>query len=204
MPGAGAFSSVPAARKEAAVSMRKVVVAPVVCALVVAAGLGCDSAGPQDGGTIFDLTVQVIDGGIHADLMPPVPPDPVVCHLVLRVVNTDTDDAVSGVTIPSGSVFLSRTGEELGAVRFETAWDGWVGAGEVDTVTVVKIAESQELFAPPCGQGVFLRVNVVKTAVQTKQVTTPSYVFSCPVTGMGENSRRESSSPAVPCLLSRR
>jgi hypothetical protein len=147
--------------------------------------LGCDSS-EEDTGTVSDLNVQVMDGFIMANLMPPVAPDPIACRLTLRVVNTDVDHALSGLAIPSALVFLSKNSQELGTIRFETDWDGLLEAGQADTVRVVKIAESQEIFPPPCNQGVYFRLRIVKTTVQMKQVSTPSYGFSCPVAEVGE------------------
>jgi hypothetical protein len=153
----------------------------VVCVLVVFWTHGCGSSESEDSAGLAELTVQVLYGDIHADLMPPVPADPIVCSLTLRMMNNDADKPLSGLSIPTASVFLSRTSEELGTIGFRTDWDGLIEAGDVDTVTVTKIAESQEAFPPPCGESVFLRVKIVKTTVQTKQVSTPSYGFSCPM-----------------------
>ncbi len=158
----------------------------VIVALLASGVPGCDGSETEDRGAIDDLTVRVMDGYIMANMMPPVSPDPIACGLTLRMVNTDVDHALSGLSIPSASVFLSKNSEELGTIRFENDWDGLVEAGGVDTVYVTKVEESQEIFPPPCQEGVYLRVRVVKTAVQTKQVSTPSYGFSCPVAEPGK------------------
>ena len=158
----------------------------IALATFLALGIpACDSS-EEDTGTVADLNVQVMDGFIMANLMPPAEPDPIACRLTLRVVNTDVDHAMSGLSIPSALVFLSKNSQELGTIRLQTDWDGLVEAGQADTVRVVKIAESQEIFPPPCNQGVYLRLRIVRTAVQMKQVSTPSYGFSCPVAEVGE------------------
>jgi hypothetical protein len=144
--------------------------------------LGCEGSDNENNAMITDLVVQVLDGYIAADMMPPVPPDPITCELTLRVTNANSSQPLSGLSIPSAVVFLAQGSRELGTIGFETDWDGSLEAGEVDTVTVKKIEESKEVFAPPCQERVYLRLMIVKTVVQTKQVTTPSYDFSCPVT----------------------
>jgi len=140
-----------------------------------------DTLDPGDDAGISDLSVQVIEGHISANLQPIVPPDPILCQLTLRLVNGNTTNSLAGLSIPSAAVFLSSNSTELGIIRFETDWDGAIGAGEVDTVTVIKIQEDQEIFVPPCNESVYLRARVVKTAVQFKQIKTPSYPFGCPV-----------------------
>lgn len=160
--------------------------------LVVALGIpACDgdTSGPRDDAArISDLAVDVIDGYINADLMPIIPPDPIACQLTLRLTNTNSKHGLSGVSIPSSVVRLSKNGDELGVIRFETVWDGSIAASEVDTVIVTKIEESQEIFVPPCHEDVFLVVTIVRTPLEAKHVTTPAYLFSCPVVQTGEMS----------------
>jgi hypothetical protein len=161
-----------------------------VALLVVALGTpACDSdtSGPRDDAArISDLAVDVIDGYIRADLMPIIPPDPIACQLTLRITNTNSKHGLSGLSIPSAIVHLSKNGEDLGVIRFETVWDGSIAASEVDTVSVTKIEESQEIFVPPCREDVFLVVEIVGNALEAKHVTTPAYLFSCPVLQTGE------------------
>ena len=140
-----------------------------------------DTSDPGDAAGISDLSVQVIEGHISANLQPIIPPDPILCQLTLRLTNTNSTNPLTGLSIPSAVVFLGSNSTELGIIRFETDWDGAIGAGGVDTVTVTKIQEDQEIFVPPCNESVYLRVRVVKTAVQFKQIKTPSYLFGCPV-----------------------
>ena len=152
---------------------------------VVALGIAAcddDTTGPRDDAArLGDLTVEVIDGYIMADLMPMIPPDPIACELTLRLTNTHAKHALSGLSIPSAVVRLNKDGEELGVIRFDTDWDGSIGASEVDTVKVTKIEESQEIFDPPCRESVYLVVEITRTALEVKHVSTPAYVFSCPV-----------------------
>lgn len=155
----------------------------VLLALVLGiAACDDDTTGTRDDAArLSDLAVEVLDAYIMADLMPMVPPDPISCHLTLRLTNTHTKHALSGVTIPSAVVCLSKAGLGLGVIRFETDWEGSIGAGEVDTVEVTKITESEEIFDPPCREDVFLVVEIAKNVLEVEHVTTPTYFFSCPV-----------------------
>ncbi len=148
------------------------------------AALGCDDDSSRPGeGQIYDLSVEVIDCYLRANLQPPVPPDPILCQVTLRLTNTSQTNEISGVSIPSAVVYRANDGSELGTIRFETDWDGWLAATEVDTVTITKIEESEEIFPPPCATSVFLRVKIVKSAVQTRQLKTDPVDVSCPVAG---------------------
>jgi len=164
-----------------------------VALLVFALGTpACDSdtSGPRDDAArVSDLAVDVIDGYISANLMPIVPPDPIACQLTLRITNTNSKHGLSGLSIPSAIVHLSKNGGDLGGIRFETVWDGSIAASEVDTVIVTKIEESQEIFVPPCRDDVYLVVEIVRTLLEVKHVTTPTYVFSCPVANATDISR---------------
>jgi hypothetical protein len=164
-----------------------------VVLLVAALGIpACDddtSGTGDDAAQISDLAVDVIDGYISADLMPIIPPDPIACQLTLRITNTNSKHGLSGLSIPSSVVRLSKNGDELGVIRFETDWDGSIAASEVDTVIVTKIEESQEIFVPPCREDVFLVVEIVRNAFEVKYVTTPTYLFSCPVANATDISR---------------
>ena len=154
--------------------------AAVLCAVLGALSCDDDSSGPEDGG-LADLTIQVLEGYISANLQPVVPPDPIICRLTLRIVNNNTSVPFSGLSIPSAVVFLSKNSVELGTIRFQTEWDGSIGAGETDTVVVDKLQEGAEIFPPPCRENVYLRARLVKSTVQTKTFATPSYYFACPV-----------------------
>lgn len=158
----------------------------VLCAVLGMLSCEDESADPGGGGGLSDLTVQVLEGYISANLQPVVPPDPILCTLTLRIVNTNGADSYSGLSIPSAEVFLSKNSVELGTIRFQTDWDGSIGAGAIDTVVVTKAQESAKIFEPPCGEHVYLRARIVKSAVQSKTFSTPSYGFACPVNA-GEN-----------------
>ena len=149
----------------------------------------CDDTSAPASAGISDLEVQVVDGYLSANLQPVVPPDPILCQLTLRLTNTNSTNPLTGLSVPSAAVLLADTSDELGIIRFETDWDGAIDAGAVDTVVVTKIAEDREIFQPPCGDSVYLRVRVVKTAVQFKQIKSPSYRFGCPVNAGWEGDR---------------
>ena len=161
--------------------------------LVVALGIAAcddDTTGPRDDAArLGDLTVEVIDGYILADLMPVIPPDPIICYLTLRLTNTNTKHALSGMSIPSAVVCLSKAGLGLGVIRFESDWDGSMAPGEVDTARVSKIGESEKIFDPPCREDVYLVVEISKNVLEVKHVTTGDYLFMCPVLQAKEVSR---------------
>jgi hypothetical protein len=152
-----------------------------LCAALGIASCEDDSTDPGTGDGLSDLSIQVLEGYISANLQPVVPPDPILCTLTLRIVNGSGTDPYSGLFIPSAEVFLSENSIELGTIRFQSDWDGAIGAGAIDTVVVTKIQERAEIFDPPCGKRVYLRVRIAKTAVQWRTFSTPAYVFSCPV-----------------------
>jgi len=157
------------------------VAAAVLCVALWVPSCDDDSSEPGEGAGLSDLSIQVLEGYISANLQPVVPPDPILCTLTLRIVNTNATTPHSGLFIPSGSVFLSQNSSELGTILFETPWDGSIGAGAIDTVVVTKIQEGAEIFEPPCGESVYLRLRIAKSAVQYKSFKTPSYNFACPV-----------------------
>jgi hypothetical protein len=154
----------------------------VLLACIALGALSCSEEGtePKDAG-LSDLTVQVLEGYISANLQPIVPPDPIVCYLRLRLVNSNSTSPLTGLSIPSAVVFRADNSIQLGVIQFESYWNGSIGAGAADTVIVNKIEEDHEIFAPPCGEKVYLRVSVAKSAVLFKQITTPAYYFACPV-----------------------
>ena len=153
----------------------------VLCAALGMMSCEDDSTDPGGGGGLSDLSVQVLEGYISANLQPVVPPDPILCTLTLRIVNGNGAASYSGLSVPSAQVFLSKNSVELGTIRFQSDWDGAIGAGAIDTVVVSKIQEGAEIFEPPCGEHVYLRAKIVKSAVQSKTFSTPSYGFACPV-----------------------
>jgi hypothetical protein len=155
--------------------------AAVLCAVLGMMSCGDDSTNPGGGGGLSDLTVQVLEGYISANLQPVVPPDPILCTLTLRIVNSNGAASYSGLSVPSAEVFLSKNSIELGTIRFQSDWDGAIGAGAIDTAVVTKIQEGAEIFEPPCGEQVYLRARIVKSTVQSKTFSTPSYGFACPV-----------------------
>jgi hypothetical protein len=159
--------------------------AAIGAVVVLGASLGMTSCGdtaePGDGQALSDLTIQVLEGYISANLQPMVPPDPILCTLTLRIVNTNAGASYSGLSVPSAEVFLGKDSRRLGTIRFQTDWDGSIGAGAIDTVVVTKIQEGAEIFEPPCGEQVYLRGKISKSAVQSRTFPTPSYRFSCPV-----------------------
>ena len=95
---------------------------------------------------IWVLTVEVIDFNIRAF---PTMPDPIECQLTMTIENTSAEYSYSGISIPSGTVFLSSNNQLLGEIAFETDWDGVVNAGDTVTVVLNKIVADSGAFPEP-------------------------------------------------------
>lgn len=128
---------------------------------------------------ISDLSVTWERGNIFADLMPIVPPDPVVCRAWLILENKNQREAFSKLEVPTADVILVRNDSTLGTLPIETDWDGVLSPGKKDTVFFFKNTGDDPIFSPPCGERVFVDF-VIKNADGDGRVFRPDTLsFEC-------------------------
>lgn len=126
-----------------------------------------------------DLELRFLSGTIGADLQPFVPPDPVVCQVVVVAKNRSPNLFLTGLRIQAADVVLQSTNTKLGAINFSTSWDGFLNPGEEDTVRLVKVMSDRTLFSPPCRHYVHLNIVVSCGYLASKTIQTDSLLFAC-------------------------
>ncbi|MBD3178326.1 MAG: hypothetical protein GF417_01260 [Candidatus Latescibacteria bacterium] len=133
----------------------------LILMLLLPSGCGNDrSEGPlrPSNPPVSLLRMSILDVVVYANLMPMVPPDPVICEVTLAVENRSSGYPFSGLSVPSGYMYRSSDNSFLGFFRFSSAWDGRVGPSSIDTFTVRKRQEDAAIFSPPCGEDVYLYI----------------------------------------------
>jgi hypothetical protein len=128
---------------------------------------------------ISDLSVTWVEGNIWANLQPVVPPDPIRCHVILSVTNTNTQYPFTRVAIPGATVTLTATGEVLGTIPLDTDWDGRLAAGETATVRLSKDLGDQWIFDPPCDQPVLMGLIIENADGESTSFTSVVLTFEC-------------------------
>lgn len=123
------------------------------------------------------LAVEVIHFDIYALSM--LPPDPIRCELTLTIENTSSKYSYSGVSIPSGKVYLSSNNQLLGEIAFETDWDGVVNAGDTVTVVLNKIVEDSEIFTGPCWEDMYIDILITTSEYGETKRRTPNDECYC-------------------------
>lgn len=126
-----------------------------------------------------NIEIQFISGYIDADLMPPVPPDPVRCQIELLITNKSDSKRVKGLTVPSADVFLHSNNEKIGTIDFLTDWDSLLLPGEQDTVLLSKIQSSTPVVEVHCRKYVYLILNVILCPCSFDMFKTDSLLFGC-------------------------
>ena len=124
------------------------------------------------------LAVEVIDFNIRAFPTMGVP-DPIECLLTLTIENKSSIFSYSGISIPSGTVFLSSSNQLLGEIAFETDWDGVVNAGDTVTVMLNKIFEDSEIFPEPCDEDVYIELLITTSEYGETKRRTPTDNLEC-------------------------
>lgn len=152
-----------------------------VSILILFGTVACEDSGHSPCRTptppISVLAVEVIDFNIRA--FPTMPPDPIRCQLTLTVENTSSKYSYSGISIPSGTVYLSSDNQLLGEIAFETDWDGVVGAGDTVTVVLNKIVEDSEIFPEPCWENVYIEILITTSEYGETKRRTPTDNLEC-------------------------
>jgi hypothetical protein len=87
--------------------------------------------------TLDDLSVRYLEGYIEANLMPVVPPDPIVCRITVLAQNSNPTETLSGLSLPQADVFLDSSNQRLGTITFGSSWDGQLGPNDQDRKSVV-------------------------------------------------------------------
>ena len=123
------------------------------------------------------LAVEVTDFNIYAFSM--MPPDPIRCEVTLTIENRSSKYSYSGISIPSGQVYLSSNNQLLGEIAFETDWDGTVSAGDTVTVVVSKIVEDAQIFLEPCLQDVYMDILITTSEYGETKRRTPTDNLMC-------------------------
>lgn len=151
--------------------------APLIAILFLSA---CgENLPPPTPATLDNLEIEYLRGGIGANLMPDIPPDPISCQVELLLTNRNPEESLTGLTIASGEVVLDSTHELLGEISFSTDWDGTLEPDEQDTVALVKDFLDESPFEPPCGEFVFLELRVENEEYEPKFFTTDTLFFTC-------------------------
>ena len=126
-----------------------------------------------------DLSVTWDRGTIYANLMPIVPPDPVICRAWLILENKNPREAFSKVDVPTADVILVGADSTLGTIPMETDWDGLLAPGQRDTVLFFKNVGNQVMFSAPCSEQVFLDFMIQNTDGDAKVFRPDTLVFTC-------------------------
>ena len=125
------------------------------------------------------LKVEFIEGFIGADLMPVVPPDPIFSHLKIVIENQHSWYTFENLTVKYGYVVLNSTNSILGKIEFNSIWDGILEPSDIDTVELDKGLGSEKLFDPPCGQEVYLNIEIHCDCGTSKHHETDLLIFGC-------------------------
>ena len=130
-------------------------------------------------GSLDDLEIQFLDGYLSADLMPFVPPDPIICQLVLVAKNKSSAASLIGLSIPQAEVFRDSGNVRLSTISFSTSWDGRLDPNEQDTVRLTKVAAQATLFTPPCGKYVYVNLMIKNQSDDSRTMKIDSLWFGC-------------------------
>ena len=125
------------------------------------------------------LKIQFIEGYIAADLMPVIPPDPIICRITLTMENTNKSESLRDLSINFADVFLTTSDSLLGKIEFNSNWDGILNPAELDTIELVKVSESQPIFNPPCSQEVYLNIKIQCDCGSSDFYKTENLIFGC-------------------------
>lgn len=145
----------------------------------------CDDSGecPPPRGRIdpplSDLSIEWESGSIAANMMPIVPPDPIICQARLILRNNNPREAFSQVRIRAADVILARNGSILGTIPIATDWDGLLAPGKTDTVLFYKNTGDEAIFTPPCNERVLVDFKVRNADGDTKVFRPDTLTFSC-------------------------
>lgn len=152
----------------------------VILCMLAAGGCGDDSGTPVqcDAPPLSVLSIDVTDFSIFVLWMLPGP-DQIDCQVTLRIENTSSKHSYSDVTVPSARVYRTTDNLLLGEIRFETVWDGALGAGEVVTVELTKIEEDFQIFADQCNELLYLDITISSPGYGEMTKGSPTYICSC-------------------------
>jgi hypothetical protein len=128
---------------------------------------------------IDDLSVTWERGNIFANLMPIVPPDPIVCRVWLILENKNQWKAFSRVDVPMADVISLKNDSTLGIIPIETDWDNILAPGTKDTVFFYKNTGDNPIFGPPCGDFVLLDFVIENADGDTKVFRSDTLTFEC-------------------------
>lgn len=124
------------------------------------------------------LSVTWLDGNIGANLMPPVPVDPIGFQARLILANANPRETYT-IRIPSADVILADNDSLLGTIRIETDWDGVLFPAEQDTVFFFKLTETERIFGPPCNERVWLDFLIQRSDGKATIYRPDPIVFTC-------------------------
>lgn len=156
----------------------------LVAALVALLACSCEDSGCPcsingSDPPIAELIVSWDTGTIGANLMPIVPPDPVVCQATLILENTNPQQSFSKITVPTADVILVRDDSTLGTIPLETDWDGRLAPGKADTILFFKSTGDEPIFDAPCGERVLLDFTIRNADGDTKVFRPDTLTFFC-------------------------
>ena len=130
--------------------------------------------------TVMDhLDVEYLSGSIAADLMPIVPPDPIIAQVELLVENTHSSQSLRDIEISQADVYLVAGNERLGQIEFASTWDGCLEPAEQDTVHLTKTQKEASPFNPPCTETVYLSLKIEHKSGAQTTVNTDVLPFNC-------------------------
>ena len=125
------------------------------------------------------LELHVVEGSILANLMPSIPPDPIVSRITIVANNRSTLDTMNGLKVLAADVYVASNDSLLGRMTFTSAWDGRLSPGERDTVIANKVRSDTTLFHPTCRDLVYLTIFVGSDIEHSKSITSDTLQFGC-------------------------
>jgi hypothetical protein len=118
------------------------------------------TASPIQSTPYENLQLNILEGSVNGDLMPPYLIDPIQCKLVLAVKNLSLNDTLVNLCMPYADVYLKGSNENVGRIQFHTKWDGILSPDECDTVRLDKGRNipGTPPFLPSCDNSTYLKL----------------------------------------------
>jgi hypothetical protein len=140
----------------------------------------------QDSGTNndprLDIRFSLVEGRVWADFRNITLPedDNVRCEFTVVVRNGSQTMTLEEGQISEVEVYRAGTMERIGTVQLYTAWDGHVGAGEEDTVHLIKRTNQGPTLSPiPCDSSIAYKIVLVQHELPLGTIQRNSVLFEC-------------------------
>ncbi len=125
------------------------------------------------------VNITYLYGEGISNLMPPIFGDPVAILITFEIRNIYDKKIISGIYPEKGFLYDAKSGILLEEMTMDIWKDVYIYPGQADTVTFYRNKNEINTIEPPCGDSLFIKINLRDQYYRGIQIKTENFFYRC-------------------------